>query len=1535
MFCVTNNDMCFKLIVLSYGFLRFYATGCDKGFTGPNCEYINQVFGSDITSNLGRDESRIRDGRAETCSRQTNAGSDPYIRVEFDNVIYVDEVIITFNNLTAVSEYRVYTGLSTVLDQTTLCYTDPGDVLSSNRVSVICERRFMAKYVTIQLEGSENKLELCEIEIPSGRLLSANKPTFGSEEESNRAPELAIDGQTGTYYASQFQETPYWSVDLQHVYKIQLIQMRTREDSKTFLVGFQIHVSNSSDFRKAVLAHTDLNTESTVQQYLVIPLDSTVGRFVRISVPGESRKLVIRELEVLGDCVDNYCGSDCSMRCFCADKRVSIEQKVEGTCPGECQRNWRNDNGYCNTGICSGNTFGYQCKYNCKCTGFCNPWSGQCLPQTTSCRRHHYGDGCQARNIIAGSESTLQGVGTSYNPAPVTVDGRVDTCSPELNGPTSSWFMPFETERTVDQVLIYVNESVTTLGMIITLENGESSTTCELSKLDLYGRYLGRCNSAAATYLRISTRNSMQLCEVAVLECSDGTFGPLCENTCLCVDGSPCDKTNGTCPSGGCEAGYQGDACSEECSLGFYSNNCTTRCGQCYDGEHCDIFTGECPDICAPGWQGGRCDIECYNGTYGQNCLEVCGSCYNEEPCDKVTGVCTEGCDAGFYTANCTVECPPGSFGYNCNQTCGSCNFGDICDPVNGDCLSGCVVGKYPPTCIDDCPHGTYGQGCINTCGKCRDNNTCHLITGVCDDSCAPGVQVKEVQPMCDKECPDGLYGYNCSRQCSEDVCVGGNVCDKASGACLLGCLNPGYQFPLCQSECYDGTYGLDCQSVCGPCMDWAPCNKTTGRCPAGCQRGYTGPKCLEKDPQLSAASIAVLAVGCLLAVAGLVGVLIGYWIYKKGTPPWVYVKRRMKKDKYVRDEKAPRNLSIVSRVYENNIALESDPPKLKRTNSNASNYKLSEARPRGTIAVEDFWDFVQDKKSSKQEMVQQFKDLSVGLTHPCETAKKAQNLRKNRYKEIFAYDHSRVKLDMLPGDAGNDYVNACFISGYNRPHMYIAAQGPTEEFVADFWRMIWQKKCRKIVILTRLVEHNKVKCCQYWPDDGIKQYGGVNVECKESETYADFTIRTFSISVEGKEGRLVRQFHFESWPDRHVPEYASSVVHFWNTVRTTDVKDNVPILVHCSAGIGRTGTFLSLDYLVDQANIEGYVNVFQCVQNLRHQRVNMVQNQDQYMFLHEALAEALFCPSAAVPCEHFSKTYKNMLEVDHKTKKLKLEMEFERIQCVTKFYDSMSPSFYDNSNYKAANNSANKEKNRVSHILPSDMHRPWLITRVCDRNDYINAVYLPSYRDDKMFLVTQNPLPDTIVDFWRMVYENKVSSVINLDRITNPSEVYWPKEGETLTFIPFTLHHLGETDHVTYTEISMRLQNAEEPHEKARILKVFECKFWMSEDRVPVGGESSILEVYEQVNLWQKTTGNQPIVVHCMNGATKSGLFCVVMSTLERMRQEREVALQQVLKQMRIRRHQIVPSYDQYKFCHDIIAEFIKGCDSFSNFYI
>ncbi|WAQ98244.1 CED1-like protein, partial [Mya arenaria] len=146
-------------------------------------------------------------------------------------------------------------------------------------------------------------------------------------------------------------------------------------------------------------------------------------------------------------------------------------------------------------------------------------------------------------------------------------------------------------------------------GFEILALNGSTSAACETARLTSW-QFLGRCRSTPAEQLVVSTRiGGLQICEVVVLECPQGTFGTFCDQVCRCAGGRACDRVTGICPSG-CESGYKGDTCSTECTLGTYGANCSVTCGLCFGGAHCDIISEYCTTFpCQSGWQGGRCDM--------------------------------------------------------------------------------------------------------------------------------------------------------------------------------------------------------------------------------------------------------------------------------------------------------------------------------------------------------------------------------------------------------------------------------------------------------------------------------------------------------------------------------------------------------------------------------------------------------------------------------------------------------------------------------------------------------------------------------------------------------------------------------------------------------------------------------------------------------------------------------------------------------------------------------------------------------------
>ncbi|XP_060110978.1 receptor-type tyrosine-protein phosphatase H [Heteronotia binoei] len=259
----------------------------------------------------------------------------------------------------------------------------------------------------------------------------------------------------------------------------------------------------------------------------------------------------------------------------------------------------------------------------------------------------------------------------------------------------------------------------------------------------------------------------------------------------------------------------------------------------------------------------------------------------------------------------------------------------------------------------------------------------------------------------------------------------------------------------------------------------------------------------------------------------------------------------------------------------------------------------------------------------------QQLQDMGTG--QPQTVAELPRNRDKNRYTNVLPYDSSRVKLSPNPSDPNSDYINASYMPGYHGEKEYIAAQGPLPGTVHDFWRMIWEQRVTTLVMLTNCTENGRVKCERYWPLDYIPcTYDDITVSVAIETILLDWTIRDFTIKRKNEcEVRLARHYHYTSWPDHGVPTVTSAILHFRDLVRK-HIEQHVesgPALVHCSAGVGRTGTFIALDTLLSQAQKEGRIGVYSFVQRLRMNRPLMIQTESQYVFLHQCLLDRIQPP--------------------------------------------------------------------------------------------------------------------------------------------------------------------------------------------------------------------------------------------------------------------------------------------------------------------
>ncbi|NXL50064.1 PTPRJ phosphatase, partial [Podilymbus podiceps] len=279
-------------------------------------------------------------------------------------------------------------------------------------------------------------------------------------------------------------------------------------------------------------------------------------------------------------------------------------------------------------------------------------------------------------------------------------------------------------------------------------------------------------------------------------------------------------------------------------------------------------------------------------------------------------------------------------------------------------------------------------------------------------------------------------------------------------------------------------------------------------------------------------------------------------------------------------------------------------------------------------IKVENFESYFKKQQAdSNCGFAEEYEELkSAGVHQPKFAAELAENRGKNRYNNVLPYDISRVKLSDQSA-ATDDYINASYMPGYNSKKAFIAAQGPLPNTIDDFWRMIWEKNIYSIVMLTKCVEQARTKCEQYWPDKQSKSYGDIIVTMVSEVVLPEWTIRDFTVEKSNTaESHTVRQFHFTSWPDHGVPETTDLLINFRHLVHEYSSQNPIdsPTLVHCSAGVGRTGTFIAIDRLIQQIEMENTVDVYGVVYDLRMHRPLMVQTEDQYVFLNQSVMDII-----------------------------------------------------------------------------------------------------------------------------------------------------------------------------------------------------------------------------------------------------------------------------------------------------------------------
>uniref|UniRef100_A0A8C9UZ72 protein-tyrosine-phosphatase n=1 Tax=Scleropages formosus TaxID=113540 RepID=A0A8C9UZ72_SCLFO len=525
----------------------------------------------------------------------------------------------------------------------------------------------------------------------------------------------------------------------------------------------------------------------------------------------------------------------------------------------------------------------------------------------------------------------------------------------------------------------------------------------------------------------------------------------------------------------------------------------------------------------------------------------------------------------------------------------------------------------------------------------------------------------------------------------------------------------------------------------------------------------------------------------------------------------------------------------------------------------------------------------------------------------------KASNQIKNRY------------VDILPITDGSDYINASFIDGYKEPKKYIAAQGKD---LVDFWRMVWEQQSSVIVMN---------KCAQYWPsmDRETEIFEDFVVKISTEDHFPDYVIRHLTITNKREKSleREVTHIQFTSWPDHGVPGEPHLLLKLRRRVNAFKNLFSGPIVVHCSAGVGRTGTYIGIDAMMEGLEAEGRMDIYGYVVKLRRQRCLMVQVEAQYILIHQALIEYTQFGETEIHLSELHSTLNTLKQKDLGSETTLLEMEFQRL-----------PKYKNWRTCNTATSEENKKKNRYSRLVPFDYNRVLVkledeASRESDQEDedystdeddedftkYINASYIDGYWGPRCLIAAQGPLPDTRADFWQMIFQKKAKALVMLtDCMENGKEFCSPYWGdEKMVFEDIEVEMKDSNSCPAYETRCIEIRHTKRKESR----KVYQYHFprWTEQHLPETPGDlvdmiKSMKQKFEYDKM--RPERNMPVVVHCNDGSTRTGLFCALWNVLESADTEKLMDIFQVVKALRKERPGMMLSFEQYQFLYNAVEQ-------------
>nr|XP_034319395.1 uncharacterized protein LOC105348579 isoform X7 [Crassostrea gigas] len=1180
------------------------------------------------------------------------------------------------------------------------------------------------------------------------------------------------------------------------------------------------------------------------------------------------------------ECDNGTYGSECNKTCgHCVNKTICYH--VNGTCFGGCDPGYRGSR--CHQ-KCNNNKYGDGCQTNCghcfnmsqchhingTCFDGCDPgYEGQkCIQE---CQNRTYGHRCQRKCAHCLNRSKCDHIdGTCLQGCEEGYGGR--TC----NLVNLALRKPAYQENIYRHANVSAGNAVDGRKSNLNGLGGECSISAEkqrtatwwvnlesiysIHNIRIYYRTenvaWGPSNGHTARFLGFS---------IYVSNTTDKSDGKLCYkdknftrstipavfNTTCFVHGQYVIYYNERLPGVTYPSGYSNYSYYELCEVevygcprpGYYSIDCNTTCPD-VNCRYCHIETGACQG-CKPGYKGHQCELECDKGWFGDGCQRQCGHCINTTQCDHVNGTCSQGCEVGYEGQTCDQECQDGYFGENCARECPAiCHS---CNKTSGLCDLGCHPGWKGTHCTEKCDGGLFGANCSTPCGHCLNNQQCHHINGTCVTGCDPGY----MGDNCTEECMNGRFGYDCLKNCSS-LCVN-RTCEKKTGSCK--------QIATQTSDSENN------------------------------------------------ASFVGVGVGLLILLIASVLVFVIVRRHRKSSPHGQPLNNNRREDEMKLTGQG--NSKINTQGSSNGRPAIETTPLSEGMNGmiveDPEYFNVTKTTP--DIAIDKLEAAIAEKgKNDNEGFRKEYAALPSGELHTCEFGKKPENVPKNRYKTTFPYDHSRVVLDTQGGEK-SDYIHANYIEGPNRKKEYIAAQGPKPNTLGDFWRMIWQERVTTIVMVTNLKEGEKLKCNKYWPDkDKPATYGPVLVTLLEEKEYAFYTTRQLSVyNKELKNTRVVTQYHYTAWPDHGVPEPLGLLSFHSHVMNTSANNSQGPTTVHCSAGVGRTGTYIALDALFQMGKRKGIVNVAEFVAKMRQNRVSMVQTYEQYITIFLALNEIFKAPIKADSMAEFS-SKANKAGTNIPANQNPARKEFQLLS-------KIRPN-YTKDDYKFAMNSIADKQG--GEILPLDKYSLHLSTGIPKRGSYINAITVSSFTNSQGFIVTKYPAPEDAVDLLRLLNDHESDTVVSLQplRYIESSHAWFPAVSSSLKIPPYSVTHQSKS----HTDITSHVIQIHKEGDEDHTVTVIE-----PDAEIHCSGKSSVdtSQLRSLVSAVLNLETKNPITILSSDGASLCGLFVAVHNVIQQMNMDDRVDVFTAVRQLQIRRPEFCAKFEEYEMIYRTVLDY------------